>query len=181
MKKLVLFPFLIAFACGLAALYGALHNQISYTVAPEYFLDFKFHQFNIPPALPDRLGAALVGILASWWMGLVSGLPIALISAFAPGAGRMAAIFVRTAFFIMAITLALGLATLLVPQTLLAQVLDQIPIPVGVSDTLAFARAGLMHDTSYLAGGLGMLVGLGTSLRAVLRDTRKLVAPEAAR
>ena len=48
MKKLVTIPILFVLACLFAGIYGALHNQISYSVAPEYFTQFKFIQFQIP-------------------------------------------------------------------------------------------------------------------------------------
>lgn len=51
---------LVGVACVLSGLYGAVHNQISYSVSPEYFTKFKFVQFRIN-GLPHRLGAAVVG------------------------------------------------------------------------------------------------------------------------
>ncbi len=73
MIKLVLIPLLLVIACIFAGVYGALHNQISFTVAPEYFTQFKFHQFQIPDSMPHRIGAAIVGWNAAWWMGIVIG------------------------------------------------------------------------------------------------------------
>jgi hypothetical protein len=58
-----------AFACLLAGLFGALHNQISFTISHEYFTRFKFIQFRIPSTVPPRVGASIVGWLAAWWMG----------------------------------------------------------------------------------------------------------------
>lgn len=58
-----------------AGLFGAIHYQISYTVSPEYFTRFKFPMFHLPdPNIPERLRAAEVGVLASWWMGVPLGL-----------------------------------------------------------------------------------------------------------
>lgn len=178
MIKLVMIPLLTLCACVLAAIYGAVHNQISFSVAPTYFLDFKFHQFNISPALPDRLGAALVGMQASWWMGALIGLPIALICAFAPSVGQMVRLFFKIAVIVVLVTLALGAATLLVPvETLEETLVHQLPIPRGVRDPVAFTRAGLMHDTSYLAGAIGLFIGLILAFRGVRRARRALVAP----
>lgn len=73
-KKLFLALVLFVFACLLAGGYGALHNQISYTVSPEYFTKFKFHQFQINEVIGERLGAAIVGWSASWWMGIFIGI-----------------------------------------------------------------------------------------------------------
>jgi hypothetical protein len=58
--KVLLLPVLYALALVVAGCYGALHNQISYTVAPTYFHGHKFVQFGIPPEYHNRIGAALV-------------------------------------------------------------------------------------------------------------------------
>lgn len=64
----------VVLASGLAAIYGAMHDQVTYSIGPEYFLNFKFHQFAYADlALGDRLFAATVGVLATWWVGLTAG------------------------------------------------------------------------------------------------------------
>src|SRR5258708_14664894 len=85
MLKLALLPLLLVSGCLIAGSYGALHNQISYTVSPEYFHAFKFGQFGIPNELRGRVGAAIVGWRASWWMGLIIGMPILLVGLTLPG------------------------------------------------------------------------------------------------
>src|SRR5262245_57768608 len=80
MMKLIWFPVLLAAGCVVAGFYGVLHDQVSYSVSPEYFHAFKFRQFGIPAEHHDRVGAAVVGWRASWWMGLVIGVPVLLIS-----------------------------------------------------------------------------------------------------
>src|ERR1041384_150504 len=84
MQKLWLFPILLYIACVLCGAYGAVHNQISYTVAPAFIHQF-FHPYGIPEPLQNRLGAAIVGWEASWWMGLIIGTPILLVGLILPG------------------------------------------------------------------------------------------------
>ncbi len=170
LSKLLALPILLAFACLLAGLYGMIHNQISYTVGPDYFHAFKFLQFHISPTVPPRVGAAVVGWQASWWMGVLIGAPIALVTLFMPTLRGMVGVFLRTAALVVAITLGLGLASLLLPVG--EEHLHLIRIPAGVSDPVAFLRAGVMHDTSYLAGGIGLIIGLIVSLRSVIRARR---------
>ena len=78
-RKPLAFVGLVAAAAVLAAAYGALHDQLSYTVAPEYFTRFKFVQFAAygVASMTPRVGAALVGVLATWWVGLYAGLLVA--------------------------------------------------------------------------------------------------------
>ncbi len=86
MLKLLLLPVLLAAGCLISGFYGAAHNQISYTVSPDYFHAFKFIQFEMPANLHNRLGAAIVGWEASWWMGVLIGIPILSVALIMPGA-----------------------------------------------------------------------------------------------
>ena len=58
----------------IAGIYGVLHDQITYTLSPEYFTKFKFGQFHdADPGLGDRAFAGVIGFLATWWIGLIVG------------------------------------------------------------------------------------------------------------
>jgi hypothetical protein len=62
----------------LAGGYGAMHDQISYTISPEYFTKLKFVQFSYANfGWPNRAYASEVGVLASWWVGLIGGWALA--------------------------------------------------------------------------------------------------------
>jgi hypothetical protein len=109
MAKIALFPVLLAAGCVIAGLYGALHDQVSYTVSPDYFHAFKFRQFAIPAELHNRLGAALVGWYATWWMGLFIGVPVLVVGLIMPD-GRTYLTRSLIAFAVVAVTaLAVGL------------------------------------------------------------------------
>src|SRR5262245_48699964 len=57
-----------------AGAYGALHDQVSYSISPEYFTKLKFRQFSYADfGWPPRVFAAEVGFLAFWWVGLAGG------------------------------------------------------------------------------------------------------------
>lgn len=59
-------------------LYGALHDQLSYTISPEYFTHFKFQQFAYADwGAPPRVLVAEIGFLVTWWFGLIGGWIIA--------------------------------------------------------------------------------------------------------
>jgi hypothetical protein len=70
-------PAMVRVAClgaVVAGCYGALHDQVSYAISPEYFTKLKFRQFDYADfGWPPRLFAAEVGFLATWWVGLVAG------------------------------------------------------------------------------------------------------------
>lgn len=161
---------MLATACLCAGLYGAIHNQLSYTVSPEYFHGFKFVQFNIPEPLHNRLGAATVGWLASWWMGAIIGMPIAIASLFIKPAGRAFRTFLKTTILVICITLGTGLLALLAGFTIIdTDILTDLINRPGLRDPIAFARAGWMHEFAYIGGLIGLIAGLIFVIRQARR------------
>ncbi len=57
-----------------AGVYGILHDQITYSISPEYFTRFKFTQFQYADlGFPHRVFVGEIGFLATWWVGFVAG------------------------------------------------------------------------------------------------------------
>jgi hypothetical protein len=171
MKRLALLPVALAFACIVAGAYGAIHDQISYTVAPSYYHDFKFTQFAIAPTLHNRLGASIVGWNATWWMGLLIGLPIYIAGLFIRENGEFCRQYIRAAILVVSTALLIGLAALAIAFVSI----DEHHLPtwmVGrpVRDPVAFARAGTMHNYSYIGGFVGLLLALGSMTMAARKS-----------
>jgi hypothetical protein len=158
--KLPVFFLLLGIAALSAALFGAVHNQLSYSVGPSYFEALKFPQFGIPADMSARLGAALVGAKASWWMGLLVGLPAFVYGLaavprsetyFAAGLGAIGLVVVLATFAAL-----LGLVGGIAADA--TGLLDPfLTLPEGPVRS-EFLRAGFMHDASYVAGALGLLL-----------------------
>lgn len=161
MHKLVFFPVLLVAGCVIAAAYGAVHNQISYTVSPEFFHLDLFNRCMTPIEFHNRAGASLVGVFTSWWMGLVIGLPVLLVALILPG-WKAYVQHSLIAFGVAAVTaLLIGLAALLVFSLVLTPAtVGGFRFPPGVTDEVAFARAGMMHNFGYLGGGVGILLAV---------------------
>lgn len=160
MAKLILLPLLLIAACLVAGAYGALHNQISYTVSPDYFHVFKFDQFRIPEDLRGRVGASIVGWHASWWMGILIGVPVLLVGLIMPGARTYLTHCLIAIAVVAATALIVGLAALAWASVATsATSLPRFWYPPGVADKVAFARAGTMHNFSYLGGFIGIMTG----------------------
>ena len=161
MQKILLIPVLFAVACLMAGLYGALHDQISYTVSPDFFHQFKFIQFDISPDLHNRLGAARVGWMATWWMGIVIGLFIVPLGMIVPGAKRSFVATLKALGVVAATALGIGLAALIVAYFRVDadNVGEVTRYRQVIHDPVAFMRAGTMHNFSYLGGLIGILSG----------------------
>ena len=162
MKKAMLILPLLAIGCIVAGIYGVLHNQISYTVSPEYFHEFKYYQFRLEPSIPGRIGASIVGWNASWWMGLVIGIFIVPLGCVIPGTKRYFFGVMKTYAIVALTALVVGLSALLVAY------LSIEPESVGeivrygntITHPVEFARAGTMHNFSYLGGLAGIITGI---------------------
>ena len=67
MSRVGILPLFVPLAIIAAGIFGALHDQISYTISSEYYTKFKFNQFGLlHQSLPTRVRVAEVGWRASW-------------------------------------------------------------------------------------------------------------------
>ena len=162
-KKCGVYVLIVILAVIVAGLYGVAHNQVSYTVAPEYFTKFKFRQFGfVDTPLPERVRASMVGFLASWWMGIPIGLLVGAAGFIHHGARRMFRVSLWSLLVTVAFTLLFGLGGLLYGyfQTAHIDVAEYRGwfIPDDVTDLRRFLCAGYMHNSSYLGGVLAIFV-----------------------
>jgi hypothetical protein len=162
LARLACAPLLLLLGCAISGIYGALHDQISYTASPDYFHAFKFHQFRIPPDQHNRLGAAIVGWKATWWMGVVIGVPLLTAGLLLTRTWREFVSRSLIAFGVVATTaLVIGLAALAGAAATISETrLPGFWFPDEPIDKVAFARVGVMHNFSYLGGFLGILTGV---------------------
>lgn len=151
---------LIGLSCLAAAGFGAVHNQLSFTVGPDYFYTIKFPQFQIVN-LPPRGGAALVGVLASWWMGPLIGLPAFLVGLIVvPGPRAYLLAGLRAIGIVFLTTGAAAFCGLLLGYWRVGQGIDPgfwVPASASPADII---RAGSMHNSSYAGGALGALLAV---------------------
>jgi len=160
-RRAAIFVLLVLIAVLLAGMYGAVHNQISYTVSPEYFTKFKFRQFGLVDlALPDRVKASVVGVLASWWMGIPIGL-LAGASGFIYREPRVMLHQTLKAYGVLVgSTLAVGMVGLVYgyvsTRTIDPAAYRHWYVPEDVVALRRFLCAGYLHNSSYLGGLLGI-------------------------
>lgn len=161
MIKLALVPVLFLIACLMSGVYGMVHNQISYTVAPEYFTKYKFYQFQIDDQIPERAGAALVGWQAAWWMGIVIGVVLIPFGLIIPGNTNYFWGMLRVFLVVTATTMLVGLAALAVAYIVVDREMagNLVAYDNHIEDDVSFMRAGTMHNFSYLGGLFGIVTG----------------------
>jgi hypothetical protein len=146
-----------------AGCYGVLHDQITFAIGPEYFRNFKFHQFSYADlGLGDRVFVSLIGFLATWWVGLIVGWILARrILSTCPR--RTASRRIGAGFLIMFAAAASGgvvgylyglwrgpNADYSAWQPALQQ--------YRVSDVWSFMRVAYIHNAGYIGGLVGLLL-----------------------
>jgi hypothetical protein len=148
-------------ALVVAGLYGIVHNQISYTVSPEYFTAFKFYQFHLlDSAIPERVRASMVGFYASWWMGFPIGILSGLAGFIHKTHQQMFARSLEAMGVAVVFTLLFGLCGLLygyfqTSSTDMASY-QYWYIPANLESPRRFLCAGYMHNSAYLGGVLSI-------------------------
>ncbi len=84
-NKLLVLLLILLLAPLIGGLYGILHDQLTYTISPEYYTKFKFYQFGLleqgVTVAPEehRLMAGMVGFFATWWMGIAIGIILGIV------------------------------------------------------------------------------------------------------
>lgn len=177
--KILVFIVFIPFAMLVAGVFGALHDQISYSVSSEYFTHFKFIQFRlIDNDLPERLLAAIVGWRATWWMGIPLGFFCGLAGFMQRSPWLMLKALLWSALIVMVVTLLVALAGLCYGYVEYSSAQDMVlssslcqPLWAGEIRPMAapgpicnirfpklFYYVGCMHNAAYLGGFLSIIV-----------------------
>lgn len=157
----------------LASVFGALHDQITYAISPEYYTALKFKQFGADPrALGIPLAVAKVGVLATWWVGAGLGLILGFMALSQRDATAMAHVMIVSGVLVVLTTSLAALAGGLLWPTLKDAGLH-VPTPSAVKDRDAFGQVGTIHTFSYLGGALGGLcaIAFGVVYRLFERRT----------
>jgi hypothetical protein len=161
MARLRIFLIYLLLALVAAGVFGALHDQISYTVSREYFTRFKFIQFDLlEPGVPERLRAAWGGFLASWWMGIPIGLLTGVAGFIHRTPGQMRRALLGSLPLILGFALLFALGGLVYgywqTRTIDLAAYQGWFIPPRLEHLRRFLCAGYMHNSAYLGGVLAI-------------------------
>jgi hypothetical protein len=175
MNKVLSFLLLVVCSTVLASIYGAAHDQITYTISPEYYTKFKFIQFGFEQTSlgnvvvtdlgkeyvmhDPRIGALIVGVMATWWFGLILGILLALVAVL-----RLKRSVFKKGFWSLLIAILVASLVTAAGYIYGVQTAPTIPrgwyLPSNVEDVQAFLLVGHIHNFSYAGGLLGLITGI---------------------
>jgi hypothetical protein len=171
LKKLLTLSLIIALAPLIGGIYGIVHDQITYSISPEYYTKFKFIQFGFvdfgtEAILPNpRLNVAGVGFLATWWMGLPIGTILGIVGLVHKNNNQMFTITMRAIMVAVMIAFLTGIIGLAYGKLYLAKAGVNWWLPGNLIDKRNFIAVGSMHNFSYIGGIAGLIAGCIYSIR----------------
>jgi hypothetical protein len=145
---------IIALTVGLSCAYGIVHDQITARVCIEYFTIGHVSPANIPWT-PTVLGL-FWGIVATWWVGVLLGIPLTICARVGPWPKRTARELLRPLLLLLAITFTCAMTGLLVARLTGFTVPRHILSERLPDDRVAVFSADLVtHNLSYGVGLFG--------------------------
>jgi len=179
MRKFAVFSATIFISILLAGIYGILHDQVTYTIAPEYFTKFKYDQFGIEPQWfgGQRQAVAVIGFLATWWTGIFIGLGLGLTALIFTDHKAMRKAIQKAVVVTFYFAVATGIFGFLYGRFVLTETGVDWWLPDNLVDKNAFIIVGSIHNFSYLGGLLGVVAGIYYLVR--LNKLQRLQAVEA--
>ena len=150
---------IVLLCIGAAVLYGIVHDQVTVRVCLEYFT------IGHPPVFatesPTLLGLGW-GVIATWWVGLLLGLPLAFVALRGPRPPRTAGFFFRpiaSLLGIMAVAaLVFGVLGYAGATRGWVHLVDPLRSAVPPDRHAAFLANLWAHSASYFVGFVGGIV-----------------------
>lgn len=178
--KFGVFCLLVLLAALLAGVYGVLHDQVTFTISSEYFTTFKFKQFGFQdwgPAQP-RTATAIIGFLATWWVGCFAGIVLGLVGFIHRTAGDMFRVVLHSILLTLAVAVAFALVGALYSLITFSPTADCL-FPFPIVECGRFRLVGEIHTFGYIGGEIGVVGGMAYQL--VVKKRNKTVGEKVIR
>lgn len=152
---------------GAAILYGIVHDQVTARVCVEYFT--IGHPRIFPTESPTWLALGW-GVVATWWAGVLLGIPLAFAAQFGRRVKREPKSLVRpiaVLLFVMGVgALLAGFTGYALAKSRLLALQAHLAVAVPQSRHAAFIADGAAHLASYAIGFLGGIFVIGSVWRS---------------
>jgi hypothetical protein len=157
MKRILALLGLVLLAAVIGGAYGAIYDQLTYTISPEFFTKFRFGQFEFDPDMNERLAVAWIGFYNTWKIGAILGLVLALAGLINSDSKRMFIYTLRSFLMVILIAFVVGL----IGWSIGALSGQTEPDPdLNIIDVEAFKTVVTMNNFSRAGGVIGMFVGV---------------------
>ena len=165
MKRLIANLKILAICVFISSFYGIINDQITYSISDEYYSKFKFYQFGLLKEGESchyphpRIQVSIIGVRATWWFGLISGLLFILIGIFKKSKIDISEI-IKALGIVVSITLVVGIIGLVYSLYFLDKNDLNWSIPHHIFDVDSFITVGSIHNFSYAGAQLGTMLAI---------------------
>jgi hypothetical protein len=150
---------IVALCIGAAVAYGLVHDQITARVSIEYFTIGHPRLFATDDPTPHALAW---GVIATWWVGVLLGIPLAIAARRGPRPKLAARDLLRPIGVLLLVMALCALAGAAIGHfgaernwfVLFGELRERVP----PEKQIAFMTAGGAHSASYLVGFVGGVV-----------------------
>lgn len=145
----------------IAGCFGIVHDQVTYTISPEYFTRMKFDQFKSWDfGFPRRVFVAEIGFLATWWVGLIGAWFLGRLAVWKFHHPSRAVL--RALAFVMLVAMISGISGFLLGDRIARSVAgwEESLASIKVEDVVAFNRVAGIHTGSYLGALVGWILAM---------------------
>jgi len=193
LRKLLTLVLVLVVTSFLAGLYGIIHDQITYSISNEYYTKLKFIQFGLEnwglgqnigtqqfqeiKLTQPRFGVSIVGFLATWWVGLITGIVLGLVGLIHKSAKEMLKITMKAATLTIGAAIIAGVIGFLYGKLILANSEPTYLLPQNVTNQSDYLVVGTIHNFSYLGGVVGMIIGIIYSVRSKKHTNYDVATP----
>lgn len=166
MRKLATFLVIVLAAIVIASIYGVGHDQATYSISPEYYTKFIFIKFNLADSgaaqhmTQPRNAVVMVGVKASWWMGLFIGVILAAFVLMFRNADTMFASAMQALGIVLLIAIVFGVIGGIYGHHVLAKRGVDWWLPDNLVHRTDFITVGSIHNFSYMGGVIGMVAAI---------------------
>ena len=157
-----------ALSCVIAGAYGIINDYFLFKFCPEFFTEFKFVEYGVTDGITknggdNSLNIIKVGLMASWWMGLIIGSILGILSLPIATPRDMYKTLFSSMGITIAITVFMSLAGLVFGRIFLTDYnVEAWGIFMPTKNILhpeRFMMCLSMHNFTYIGAIIGMLVG----------------------
>lgn len=169
MKKAFLLIVSVFLSVIIAMLYGAIHNQFTYTISDEFFKQVLFERFGFVQYGQDtpRLTASIIGAWATWWMGLIAGIVFTIISLFHSDIKQMIRSIKGATLVTVGTSITFGLIGLCYGFLGFSGLYSTCCFPLQIQNVKSFIAVSEMHSFSYLGGAVGLFLGVLWQIKGI--------------
>lgn len=144
-----------------ASIFGAIHNQVSYSISSEFFQNYLFGKFGINEwgISSDITKASIVGIIGTYWVGAILGIIYSIIYLFLNVENKFQ-IIIKSIFINILVSIIGSLFAFLIAYFFISPEKSGVFMDFGTMYPKKYIEAAYMHTGSYYGGVLGLFLGI---------------------